>query len=284
MMYNTVDINNIEGIENYKVVITAGERVQAVQKDIGDLNTTGFTTLVGIIDDKSISLPFGVELSNPGAVGGGGIVGWINKGLDMLGEVVGQGKGYDVSKGAKAFNTFQKYKQMAMDGVQSLTGTNLSERQEVYSVVKPDSWSKPNVSFKCTFYKGMSICGNPPIPSFKTFCRQLAVPMLPNRVGLGITALMESTQVNFKDYFTMILAGVGKVGDNGGNATNFRNMGYAVKIGKILNITYGLWMTEAKVETPTIFDKDGQPLVWTVDFEFQYYKQPSIKEVQEWLL
>lgn len=280
MMYNTVDINNIEGIENYIVRIKNTPGVTSAQSNIAVTNPA-YNEIVGVIDDKSISLPFGIELSNPGAIGGGGVVGWINKGLEALEGAIDSTPGHGVDKKTMALKSFNKYKKMAMDGVQSLTGTNLSERQEVYSVVKPDSWSKPNVSFKCTFYRGMKI-ENRVIDDFKTFCRRLAVPMLPNRVGLGVTSLMESTQVSFGDYFKLILAGVFKVGNDERGAE--RGLGYSVRVGKVLNITGGLWMTEAKVETPTIFDKDGQPLVWTVDFEFQYYKQPSIQDVQEWLL
>lgn len=282
MLYNTVDSANIEGIENYICTIKPVDNTAKLVAEKKAKLSASFegipfwSVLKGIMNDNTIELPFGVALTNEGAIGAGGVAGWIKKGIEAvsqlnpLNEFAGPAK-----KANKIIDGVTK-------GVEALTGINPAERQAVYSVVMPKSWSKPSVTFKCTYYSGMKIGKDFITPPFNEFCKRLLVPLLPAQKGMLITAIMESTQVSYDTIVTLIAEGIGAGGK--GAKDLLGSFGFSVEIGKVLLIPYGLWMKDAKVETPTIFDAKGKPLVWNVSYEFEYYKQPTIDEVQRWLI
>lgn len=283
------DPNSIDGIDNYKVVIT---RVS------DSLIPTGVAVpfpqkLYGIMNDKEISLPFGVSLTNQGDIkGASGIVdalGSLGKGLGNATAHLGAGG----KAGAGLLNKAGGYintgvsiaKSIASAGsdiAQSLTGLEPEKQQAVYTVVRPEGWSKPSFEFKCTFYKGMKI-GGTSTPSFKEFVKQVAVPMLPSQQGPLVTSMLQSNQVDYKHMLSLLTEGMGLKGGESGGLDNGKSIGFGVRIGNILKITQGLWMTGAKITAPTAFDSKGQPIYWDVSFTFEYYRMPTIKDFQGWL-
>lgn len=271
MLYHEFNAGNIAGIENYLVYIESAGNIK------------GFTKIVGIMDDKEISLPFGVKLTNNGSIGGAQAM------MDMVGGVAkSAGKhladsGIRGTMAASKISKFTNFMGAVSDiagginkGIEGITGINLAEKQAVYSVVRPDEWNKPNISFSCTFYKGMTIQGQT-TKSFREFAQNLARPMLPSETKLAGTSVLESNQVSYGDYKTLISEGMGGKGDS------VKTMGFKVTVGKVLGVSSGLWMTSAKISAPTIFDANGDPLVWSVDFEFEYYRMPTYEDVQGWL-
>lgn len=280
MLYHEINAKNIEGIENYIITI-------APQGDTKDIIVSGNTTLSasvgsikfwkelkGIMNDKSIELPFGVKLTNEGEIGGGGILGMANTLMDSYANKFGD----KMNKVSKGVGMIQKARDMIGGAVTAISGTNPMERQAIYTVTKPDTWSKPDISFKCTYYKGMKI-GSFETPEFKEFCKKLMIPLLPARKDMYITAFLENTQLGYDTLIRLIGEGI-KIKGSGSSTDAF---GFSVQVGKVLNISSGLWLKEAKIEAPTIFDSKGNPLVWDVDYSFEYYKQPTIDEVQKWL-
>lgn len=293
MLYNEINTANIEGINNYIVTI------KPIVKGAFGGGFAGTTVgnrwgengvMKGVMNDKEISLPLGIQLTNPGSIEG------VNAVASAVGGFLDDMVGGNLKAAAKNANRkddadkFNKYSDRYQGGksflsgafktLQKATGMDLKDMQPQYSVVKPDGYVKPSISFKCTFYKGMNI-GGYVVSSFKDFVVQLAGATFPDEVGVGLMSFLTSPQLTYDSYLQLATVGLAKGGRQDADTT--KNFGFSVSVGKILQVN-NVWMKDAKISAPTVFDSKGQPLVWDVDFEFEYWRQPTYEDIKKWIM
>lgn len=293
MLYNEINTANIEGINNY--IVTIKPIVEGAFGGGFAGTTVGNrwgkdTVMKGIMNDKEISLPLGIQLTNPGSIEG------VNAVASAIGGAIDSMIGGNLEAATKNANTkaeADKYSNLnnkyqggkgfisgAFKTLQKATGMDLKDMQPQYSVVKPDGYAKPSISFKCTFYKGMNI-GGYVVTDFKSFVKQLAGATFPDEVGVGFMSFLTSPQLTYDSYLQLATVGLFKGGKQG--AEKLKNFGFSVSVGKILQVN-NVWMKDAKVSAPTVFDSKGQPLVWDVDFEFEYWRQPTYEDIKKWIM
>lgn len=278
MLYNEINTANIEGINNYII------KIKPQMGETGDAGL-GYTAkdlkfpdeLCGIMNDKEISLPFGISLTNPGSIEGvNAIASAMNKTLDTLLDNGARGG----SKKSAMLQSVKKLGEGVVGTFEKMTGLDLKDMQPQYTVVRPEKWAKPDISFKCTFYRGLKI-SKYVTPSFSEFAMQLASATFPVEIGTWIMSFLSSTQLKASDYKSLISVGLGKHGSQT-TATETKNFGFQVRVGNLLSAD-NLWLKNAKISAPTIFDSKGQPVVWEVDFEFEYWRQPTYFDIKKWL-
>lgn len=243
--------DNVKGAENYSVTISSKG---------GD----GLESFVGYISDSSLDLPFGISLTNRGALKSGrndfgksalnvasklpkvgALARGIQQGLSVAGDI--------------------------MDATLGAFGEDSDSISEMYSVVKPSSWNNLDFSVTCRYYKGLhsGSCND-----YKSHALALAKWLLPNTISAGVDSILESRQLKMSDYAKLLTQGMG-FGDK-----KPANIGCSLTIGKILNIKSGLWLTGGKMSIPMVLDSSGQPLVWEVSYSFEYYKQITISDFE----
>lgn len=271
--------SSIDGIENHIVKIN--------YKGGGEL---GEFKLAGVMNNKEIEIPFGTSLTNEGDVKGvGGAIDHLSKNLGSLGNfLVESGNSKAMGRGRKLgaigsfIDTVKSVVDSGVGAVSDVVGVDLKKRTALYSVVRPDSWSKPSISFTCTFYRGMTM-GGYTTPNFSEFASALAKAMLPSQSNWLVTSLLESNQLSIAEALKLITEGMSlNLGDDT-STTGKNDLGFGVEIGKFMSIPNGLWLTNAPITAPTVFDSKGQPVYWDVKFEFEYYRMPTYLDMQSWL-
>lgn len=255
-------ISDIQSLINYGVLI------QKVS------NTDYPFKVAGLINDESTSFNFGVETTSFSSLYGNESAGagfLMDKAADAIGGAGG-------SKTKKRLGNITRAVSSVMKGVSAVSKIREAIAPLESSTLKrPKGWTDVPLKFSVTFFEGQKIAGIV-TPDYKTFVKNLAYQMLPD-----VTAgSFESKQISW----STLTKGVIDQATGGVRGTmNFdvTELGFSIRLGSIFSSPGGWWMTSAPITTPNVFDSKGVPIVWTVDFEFSYFKQVTLKDFESWM-
>lgn len=252
-------ISDIQSLLNYSVVINKVS------------NTDYPLKIAGLINDESTSFNFGVETTSFSSLYGD------KSTSDLLDSAAGAVSSFG-GKYAKKIGNLTRAASAVMKGASAVSRIREAIAPLESSTLKrPKGWTDIPLKFSVTFFEGQKIAGV--ITSdYKTFVKNLAYQMLPD-----VTAgSFESKQISW----ATLTKGVVDQATGGVRGTmNFdvTEMGFSIRLGSIFSSPGGWWMTSAPITTPNVFDSKGVPIVWTVDFEFSYFKQVTLKDFESWM-
>lgn len=156
-----------------------------------------------------------------------------------------------------------------------LTGDKLTDNLEMFTVKKVKNFSNPTFTVNAVFYEGLSTPSGS-VGDFKTFMQKVATTMLPAKSGAGPASVLSSNQTDWNDYLRLL--------SNVDAFSGKQKVGYRLRLGRFLNITSGLFITDISVKQPMVLGKSGQPLVWEASFTVEYYKQITVDEMTAWFI
>lgn len=212
----------------------------------GGKNDSNLGTFVGLIDNEELSWDFTTGLDSGGSL------------FDGIQEAASQAGGIPayLAKGAEIVNSIHK----------ALTGASIGESLVSTSIRRTDSkYGSLPIAITCTFFKGLKLRDAEPCPSFKDFMRKLTKIHLPTSTG----GYLRTPQMTWDTYKKLIASKAIILGNDFFDA---KKELWEVRIGNVFQ-SGGFWMTGAKVSHPNKYDSTGQPLIWKVEFTFEYFKQ-----------
>lgn len=214
----------------------------------------------GILNDDSTSYQLGTNLTDSGSIAMGDSL--ADKSLNSFDNAVNS-----MMPGNKLGKIAGNALRFGSDLIKH---NNLTQMTEAYSVTKPKGWQNPQITFTVVFYEGLNVGYD--TPNYNTFMKQLAQITLPSTIA----GVMHSKQVSWETYLKLYAMQATS------GIANFKkdiiNSTFKINIGQYFSSGGGWWLTDAKVANKNMFDQNGHPVVWTIDFTFQYYKQITADE------
>lgn len=252
-------ISDIQSLVNHSVVI---EKVS---------NTDYPFKVAGIMNDESLSFGFGVDMTSFSSLYGDKSTSDL---LDSASSAVSSFGG----KYAKRVGNITRGVSALMKGASAISKMRESLAPLESSTLKrPKGWSDIPMKFSVTFFEGQKVAGVV-TPSYKDFVKNLAYQMLPD-----VTAgSFESKQISWET-LTKGVVDQATGGVRGTMSFDVTTIGFSLRLGSFFLSPGGWWLTSAPITTPNTYDGDGNPIVWTVDFEFTYFKQVTLKDFESWM-
>lgn len=200
-------------------------------------------TFVGLMDDSDFTLSFGNELSEKGALAGGGFAGLMQKALGKTGDMIAN---------------IQK----------SFTGVdNPAELTTAYTVRKINGWKNPEIKCSMTFLAGSKLTTPNTYAGFIQAVSQVNLP----KVEAGV---MSSNQISWSEYAGLMSAAL-----TGSNVlTESCNAKLCSFSYGNISIPSGLWITGIDVTQKNVLASGGSPVMWKASFTLEYFMQISANQ------
>lgn len=231
----------------------------------------------GLINNETFDWDFKTGITSGDS---GGLFDKVQDGLSSLGSGAGAiandvpgviGKALKIfSVGASAVSAGMK---AGNDLHKAITGKTVGESLESSTLRRVNSeYGNLAIAVTCTFFKGMQLRGQT-CPSFKQFMNKVRKIHLPETKTAGY---MRTPQINFDIYLDIFKSQATLKSED--DLKPLREQLWEVKIGRLFQLK-GWWMTDTKVSQTNHFDENGQPLIWTATFSFEYFKQMTQSEL-----